>query len=498
MKKVIILSFSVVLLLTISGCKKDYLNTSPSDAVTRATIFSKISGLYAAIDGSYKETFAFATGGGSHDDFGQKGFDLAQDLMGNDMVVHSQGYGWFNTDYIFTETQRATAGRQSDFMWFYYYDLIKQANILMAVLDGVPDATQTDKELVRGQCLAIRAYCMFYLINYYQQTYVGHESSPGVPVYVTEALTGNPRGTVQQTYDQIVADLTEAETLLDGKARASKVNMDVSVVRGFRARTALIMNDWATAATAANAAKQGYTLMNNTNTPPSGYLATSAFSSIDNPEWMWGALITDEEATIYASFFSHIDIRTGGYAALGGQKKITKALYDQIPDGDVRKARFRTPPGTTSNPAYNQLKFQVPVAGSWAADYVYMRAAEMYLIEAEALARQGQDAAARTVLEALITTRDPAYSAASFSGSALVDEILLQRRIELWGEGFALMDIKRLNQGINRPTGDGNHGLPNYEAVVYVTGPADPRFLFRIPNREINVNENMSLNDQNP
>jgi hypothetical protein len=184
---------------------------------------------------------------------------------------------------------------------------------------------------------------------------------------------------------------------------------------------------------------------------------------------------------------------------LGGQKKITKALYDQIPDGDVRKLVFRTPgTGTTSNPDYNQLKFQVPVAGKWAADYIYMRAAEMYLIEAEALARQGKDADARTVLETLVKARNPNYSAANLSGASLLDEILLQRRIELWGEGFSLIDIKRLGQGLNRPTGPGNHGAPNFDPGIYKTAPADPRFLMRIPKRELDNNVNMTPADQNP
>jgi hypothetical protein len=60
------------------------------------------------------------------------------------------------------------------------------------------------------------------------------------------------------------------------------------------------------------------------------------------------------------------------------------------------------------------------------------------------------------------------------------------------------MDIKRLNQGLNRPTGPGNHGAPNYDPGVYTTGPADPRFLMRIPQREIDYNSAMTANDQNP
>lgn len=496
MKK-IFLFVSTVLLLASVGCKKDYLETKPSNGVTEQEIFSKLNTVYAAIDGIVKEQFAYGTGAGTgHDNFGQKSFDLQNDLMGNDMVVHSQGYGWFNTDYNYTEWLRTTNGRQPDNAWFYYFDLIKQSNKLLAVIDGVSDplATPAQKDAVKGQVLGIRAYAYFYLINYFQQTYKGNQTKPGVPLYTEVAIDGKPRGTVQEVYTQIIADLTKSETLLTGKPRVSKSNIDVTVVQGFRARVALLMEDWPTAALYANKAKLGYTLMTSAQ-----YTAFNAFSSISNAEWMWGSLIPVDQATIYASFFSHIDIRTGGYAALGGQKKITKALYDQIPTGDVRKTVFRTPgTGTTSNPDYNQIKHQVPVAGSWAADYLYMRAAEMYLIEAEALARQGQDGPARTVLQTLVQTRFPAYSAGTLTGTALVDEILLQRRIELWGEGFSLMDIKRLNQGLNRPTGAGNHGSPNFNPGVYTTSAADPRFIMKIPQRELDNNASMSPADQNP
>jgi hypothetical protein len=496
MKKIIIF-VSTVFLLAMVGCKKDYLETKPTNGVTEQEIFSKLSTIYAAIDGAVKEQFAYGTGASTgHDNFGQKSFDLQNDLMGNDMVVHSQGYGWFNTDYNLTEWVRTTTGRQPDNAWFFYYDLIKQANKLLAVIDGVtdPSATQAQKDAVKGQVLGIRAYAYFYLINYFQQTYKGNETKPGVPLYTEVATDGKARGTVEEVYTQIISDLTQAETLLTGKPRVSKSNIDVSVVQGFRARVALIMEDWATAATYAHKAQAGYTLMTSAQ-----YTATTAFSQLSNAEWMWGSLIPVDQATIYASFFSHMDIRTGGYAALGGQKKITKALYDQIPAGDVRKSVFRTPgTGTASNPDYNQIKHQVPVAGSWAADYLYMRASEMYLIEAEALARQGQDAAARLVLENVIKTKFPAYSAAGFSGPSLVSEILLQRRIELWGEGFSLMDIKRNNQGLNRPTGAGNHGSPNFDPQVYTTSAADPRFIMKIPQRELDNNAAMSAADQNP
>jgi hypothetical protein len=481
-------------LLAMIGCKKEYLETRPTGREEESLVFSKIDAINSTLSGLYQEMYTYNVGGGSHADYGQKAVDLISDLMGNDMIVHTQGYSWYNTTYQYTHSGIATTGSASDYMWYRYYDMIKQANKLVNNIDGVQNATTTQKESVKGQALGMRAYAYYHLINLYQQTYKGNENKPGVPVYTSDTTVGKARGTVQDVYNRIIADLTQAETLLTGKARANKVSMDVSVVQGYRARVALVMEDWATAATYANKARQGYTLMT-----AAQYPTTSAFSSISNPEWMWGSAIPADQATIYASFFSHMDIRTGGYAALGQQKKITKALYDQIPTGDVRQTVFRTPgTGTTSNPDYNQLKHQVPTAGSWAADYLYMRAAEMYLIEAEALARQGQEAPARTVLETLVKTRFPSYSAAGFSGQALVSEILLQRRIELWGEGFSLIDIKRLNQGLNRPTGPGNHGSPNFNPGVTTTSAGDARMIFRIPQRELDNNSNMTPADQNP
>lgn len=494
MKKLLLYAVPI-LLFAVVGCKKAYLETRPTNAVTQQQIFEKINSIYAALDGTVKELYAYGTGGAArHDNYGQKGYDLANDLMGNDMVVHSQGYGWFNANYNYTEWAQAQQNRQPDFSWFFYYDIIKQANTILAVIDGVKDASDVQKQTIKGQALGLRAYAYFYLINYQQQTYKGNESMPGVPIYTEVSTVGKGRGTVQAVYTQIIADLTAAEGFLTGKARTSKINVDVSVVQGFRARVALIMEDWPTAASYANKARQGYTLMNTSN-----YATTSAFSSLANPEWMWGSSIPASEATIYASYFSHIDIRTGGYAALGGQKKITKALYDMIPTSDVRKTVFKAPgTGVSPNVDYNQLKHQVPVAGSWAADYLYMRAAEMFLIESEAFARQNNDVSARTVLETLVKTRNPSFTAASLSGSALLSEILLQRRIELWGEGFSLMDVKRLKQGLNRPTGAGNHGAPNFDPQVYTTGAIDGRFLMRIPQRELDTNENMTAADQNP
>ena len=494
MKK-IILYLLPFLILSTTGCKKDYLETEPSNGVSEELLFSNFGAVTAALNGIYKEQFASGIGGSTgHDNFGQKSFDLQMDLMGNDMIVHSQGYGWMNTDYSLTAWQNASTGQQSDNAWFRYYDIIKQANALINNVQGL-QASQDQKDALQGQAYGLRAYAYYYLANLFQQTYKGNESKPGVPIYTMDTIVGKGRGTLEDDYKLILADLDKAETLLTGKARADKSVIDVKVVQGFKARVALLMHDWVAAASNAKKARTGYSLMKRED-----YTQRTAFSSVANPESMWGSIIPEEQATIYASFWSHIDIGTGGYAALGGQKKITKALYDQMNDADIRKAVFTAPgTGTTTNPDYNSMKFQTPVKGKWAGDYQYMRVSEMYLIEAEGLARQtGKDAEAIAVLEELVKARFPGYSAAGLSGNDLINEILLQRRIELWGQGFALIDIKRLNQGLDRPQGPGNHGAPNFNPGIYNTSPADPKFIMRIPQRELDNNINMTPADQNP
>jgi hypothetical protein len=72
-----------------------------------------------------------------------------------------------------------------------------------------------------------------------------------------------------------------------------------------------------------------------------------------------------------------------------------------------------------------------------------MRAAEMYLIEAEARARQGNNTAAQEALFTLAKNRDASYTKSTSTGATLINEIMFNRRIEFWGEGFRFTDLKR-------------------------------------------------------
>ena len=203
---------------------------------------------------------------------------------------------------------------------------------------------------------------------------------------------------------------------------------------------------------------------------------------------MWGFKHTTETATSYASFFSWMDTKGFGYGALWGAVTIDKKLYDQIADTDYRKSLFVGPNGDGKIAPYANLKFITKA--SWLSDYLYMRASEMVLIEAEAYARQNQGAKAAEVLKELMKNRQPDWN----KSSVTVEDVYLQRRIELWAEGFTYFDLKRQNKGIDRSY-EGN----NYPAGWKLVVPAhDVRWTYQIPLTEIQENFNISEEDQNP
>ncbi|HPB85854.1 MAG TPA: RagB/SusD family nutrient uptake outer membrane protein, partial [Paludibacteraceae bacterium] len=166
-----------------------------------------------------------------------------------------------------------------------------------------------------------------------------------------------------------------------------------------------------------------------------------------------------------------------------------------IPAEDYRKKWFN---GKDKNPNQAQKGAQEPYAnlkfgfdGSWTMDYMYMRSAEMILIEAEALARQSKFTEATTVMHELLDSRFDEWEPGA---DVTVEDILLQRRIELWGEGFAYFDLKRLHRGIDRTYSGSNHRKPDGTLKV---DAGDVRWTYQIPLREIQENTEISEEDNN-
>lgn len=429
-------------------------------------------------DGQYAFMREYSTNfddtGGRHDDFGQKSIDLGTDLLSNDMVQVVDH--WFGNYY--TYRGRTQVFSTTRIIWNFYYKIIRNLNSVITQID--PDIEDERFVHLRSRALALRAFCYFNLIRVYQYTYQGNESKPGIPLFDGGEIAIGSRAEVSKVYDLILSDLETAIVGIEGYSRSEKGKIDKSVVAGIYARVLLETGtDWSKCITMAQTAKAGGTLISGNE------WVTSGFDEISSSGWLWGADIDAETSTIYASFFSHVATNNLGYAGLlGVYKSIDKRLYDAIPATDIRKTAFGSD--------YKNYKFED--ATFFQGDYVYMRVAEMYLIEAEAKARSGDHSGAANVLFDLVKTRDTGYTKSSNTGQALIDEIILQRRIELWGEGFAWFDMKRTKTPLIRKYPDTNHpifGRKDFAATAN-------EFLFQLPEKEIINNNDISPGDQNP
>src|SRR5690606_38796982 len=184
-------------------------------------------------------------------------------------------------------------------------------------------------------------------------------------------------------------------------------------------------------------------------------------------------------------------------------KRINSALYDKISATDVRKKMWEPAPTAANFPLplasfvrepYMSRKFSVKAAGGALGDVPLMRTSEMYLILAEAYASSNQTALAQDILFEYAKVRDTEAVKSTNTGNALLEEIWVHRRTELWGEGFRYYDLKRLNKGLDRTV------VPNYvQSTVGLSAmevPAgDNRWQFLIPLAEINANKEIIQND---
>ncbi len=427
----------------------------------------------AIVQGMYGHTSAYQ---GNHDIFGITSIGLAADLSTEDMVQYASHFFYFDYDI---DNRNATY-RRTNSTWEFCYTMVQLANqvIVQIPQTDTPDVLKPNL----GQALAGRAFAMHIAIQRFQQTYQGNEELPGVPVILTsqdDAPTVASRGTVQSVYDRILKDYTMALSMLEGYERTVKGAFDTSIVQGLLARVYMTMGNYTEAAKMAKAARAGYTLMTAEEAASSGY------NDISNAEWMWGFDVTSENTTAFASLQSHMATYSAGYAGIGIYKIIDKRLSEQMSATDVRRGLYNIDGQSADFPF--GTNFKIGSAPNWLNDLCYMRASEMVLIEAEALAHQNKGAEAATVLMELMVNRDPAYS----KSTVTVEDVFLQKRLELWGEGQIFFDYLRLKKGVNRAYEGNNHTIPK------VLEAGAKNFYCQIPDAEIASNPELA-NDQNP
>ena len=446
--------------------------------------------------------FGWTSSGSSHQSFGITAYNLMAELMGDDMILSKRGYGWFWQDaaYEAKSFYTSASGRSID-LWNAYYTWIANANYILATADDLT-GTADEKNYVLGQAYAIRSYSYFMLAQTFARTYKGHESDPCVPLFggtYFTGSTGQPRSTVAQVYAQIDADINQAITLLNGTTQQSPSHIGYAVAQGLKSRIALVEENWSNAYSAAQKAISfsGKSVQN-----VSDFMGMNDVSA---GNVIWGVDIPADEMLGTPSLFGHLTTSREGYGTFA-PKQITKWLYYKMSATDTRLAWW-DPNSVYSSGGYAQLKFDFADPSAMTGDYIYMRIEEMYLNAAEAACRLGLTQIAQSRLMSVMSKRDPNYTCTKTgaelgalttdSTGSLLEEVLIQRRLELWGEDGRIYTIRRLRQGFERNTDNGwpaslSSGHTWYDPECYA-------WVLTIPQSEFDGNSQMDLaTDQNP
>jgi len=386
-----------------------------------------------------------------------------------------------------------------------FYGWIANANVLINGIGENTSGPQDEKDLIIGQALLYRAFCNYNLVRMWGGRYVpgGGNTQLGIPIMTETTTEGQARATVEEVYTQIMQDIDAAILLLDGKPRTNKSHLNVDVGRGLKARVYLTQGNYSQAAQWASdtrtMAQGSYSLMDSAT-----YFLGFRLGSQANNEFMWASHLQEDQQDKWGNYGAYVSRNFSSSSIRKNPRSINSLLYNTISPTDVRKLlwdptgdHLNLPPGvvivgSAARFPYTNQKFIAASTGDSRVDVPHMRISEMYLIEAEALARQGgNDALAAAALYTMAVVRDASYTLSTNVGQALINEIMLQRRVELWAQGFRRFDLKRLDLPLDRNGANHKGSVINN---LWDVPAGDNMWQSLIPQAEVDANEKIVQN----
>ncbi|MFA7448117.1 MAG: RagB/SusD family nutrient uptake outer membrane protein [Weeksellaceae bacterium] len=455
MKKLII-SLSIIGLVGLTSCQDDFMEYDPSSSVEVNGAIENEGQLETAVLGIY--------------DGLQSNFAYGNYYITAQEILSDNGFVLFDNSNRFTDFYRyqhaISSGGSIANMWTIGYRVIARANFVLG-FDGMIEGESVDQSFAEAR--AIRALELFNLVNYYARPYGTVNQDLGIPIPKNfESGTAIERSSVSDVYDEITTQLELAAANLPSATAGNKARMTKEAAYGILSRVYLYKKDYPKAIQFADLALAGADLLGNTdlvnyylNSMSSGEtLFGIGFDALDNP----GA-----NDALYATW------SIGRYEDTAA----TSEFYNLISDTDIRKDLYQEW-NTTDNPSpYGVLKF-----GGVDNDVVVVRATEVLLNKIEAMYFTNPAQASTLLVDWVQTNRDPAYTF-SGTGQALLDEILLQRRIELAFEGHRYFDMNRYQLDIQRGANSTVNSFMPF---------SDYRRVFPIPLNEMNTNPLMVQN----
>lgn len=497
-----------------------------SGSVTQNMLEESASATAAAVNGLPAYGKSIWRERGAHWSYGISAIMRIRDVMADDYVVVDHNYNQFRP---WEETEAlGPSYLPGQFVYSYYYNYVLASNLVIGAVN--PDKATKEQLGNLGLGYAYRAANYLDMARMYEflptdvdpacTNEQGYNVKNLTCAIVTDTLgekasRNNPRATHEEMFKFIESDLNNAEKyIVNLTSNRNNTLPDLAVVYGLKARLYMWNEDYAKAKEYARKAIDTYG-----GTPMSEDDATDTKKGFnDITKWMWGAQYTTEDRAVKTGILNFTSFACNetvfGYAGNGPMNMIGKSFYDRISDTDWRKTMWKAPAGSPLEaknkyvdskmemkngvmedvskfkkriPTYGSLKFR-PNQGNYAKSsigvvsaYPLMRVEEMYFIEAEAAERLAPGTGLTLLENFMKKYRDKQYV---YTGSNAIDEILFQKRIELWGEGLSFFDIKRANVSVTR----GYTGTNFFEEWRFNTNGRPAWMNFCIVNLEENDN----------
>lgn len=503
MKTKIFSTLAIAVILT--ACD---LDTAPTTSVDSGSVFHTTDDSELVLEGVWRYLMD-ANSGDRNPSFAT--IQLTDDCMGSD-IVETNRYG-YNTRYDFTDIY-GRANSAGSLVWQLLYAGVNNAN---NVIDNIDAATgsQADRNRIKGQALALRGYMYLILASHYSFAIDKAPNAVNAPIYTkttdfATASEGQAASSVSEVYNQAISDLEQALELIPANYnRPAKYKIDQQVVLGLLARATLYSRQWQ------KAADYSSRLLSQNDYLMSEDEWKSGFNNVANNEWIWGHPQTSDQHG-YSQLLNYLN--TTDQAATYFSIMVDPYFRELYNDGDYRKDQIYWSPTPGQNPATATLlwmrneKFRYADASAKFGDGVLLRVGEIYLINAEANVQIGNTVTALKQLNVLRSARRAKLADPSLSGDALLEEIYTERRKELWGEGFSLVDIIRLQKSVVRRDWPGDNfdftytdanGVQQVRSIATAGhrilkfpdgtdfAPNSKYYLYRIPETEESVNKHL-------
>lgn len=456
MKKIIAL-IGIAGALTFGSCVKE-LEIDPVQSIDATVALETAEDLESALVGAYGIMHQGSLYGTN--------LNLVPELLGSE--DYCQWRGTFQSYRQIMNKNMTVDNAEAARTWIDAYRAINIANNVIANLNKVADVDQRAE--LEAEARFIRGILHFELVRLYAQPWdaTGANNGPGVPIAVTavasESAAGQKvaRNTISEVYAAVIEDLRAAElSLPESRSGTNRFRGTTYTAKAFLARVYLQQSRFADALTMADAviSSNNYALNASIASTFTNKFTNETIFELYNNDQNNAGTANDGLTTFYASL-----------PGIGRSDVRILAAFANLYEADDERNSQLIYIGTGRRPGSRQC-------GKWTAfgqNIPVIRLSEMFLIRAECNLREGT-AIGNTPLEDVNTVRRRAR--ASERTDVTVDDVILERNLELCFEGSRIHDLKRLKL---------NTGSYPYN---------DPLLVFPIPEREIRANSALEQND---